>query len=106
MGATIDYGILLSDQYRSRRAEGLAPREALTAALKKALPTILTSGIILIVAGFAVGKVCTIYYISSIGLLVSRGALVSTLLMLTFLPSLLLLCDRFIIRPCRPSASS
>ena len=101
MGATIDYGILLSDQYRSRRAEGLAPREALTAALKKALPTILTSGIILIVAGFAVGKVCTIYYISSIGLLVSRGALVSTLLMLTFLPSLLLLCDRFIIRPCR-----
>ena len=101
MGATIDYGILLSDQYRSRRAEGLAPREALTAALKKALPTILTSGIILIVAGFAVGKVCTIYYISSIGLLVSRGALVSTLLMLTFLPSLLLLCDRFIIQPCR-----
>ncbi len=101
MGATIDYGILLSDQYRSRRAEGLAPREALTAALKKSLPTILTSGIILIVAGFAVGKVCTIYYISSIGLLVSRGALVSTLLMLTFLPSLLLLCDRFIIRPCR-----
>ena len=106
MGATIDYGILLSDQYRSRRAEGLAPREALTVALKKALPTILTSGIILIVAGFAVGKVCTIYYISSIGLLVSRGALVSTLLMLTFLPSLLLLCDRFIIRPRRPSASS
>ena len=106
MGATIDYGILLSDQYRSRRAEGLAPRAALTAALKKALPTILTPGIILIVAGFAVGKVCTIYYISSIGLLVSRGALVSTLLMLTFLPSLLLLCDRFIIRPRRPSAPS
>ena len=97
MGATIDYGILLSDQYRSRRAEGLAPRDAMSAALKKALPTILTSGIILIVAGFAVGKVCTIYYISSIGLLVSRGALISALLMLTFLPALLLLADRFVI---------
>ena len=97
MGATIDYGILLSDQYRSRRAEGLAPREAMSAALKKALPTILTSGTILVVAGFAVGKVCTIYYISSIGLLVSRGALISALLMLTFLPALLLLADRFVI---------
>ncbi len=98
MGATIDYGILLSDQYRSRRAEGLDPRSAMTAALHRALPTILTSGVILIVAGFAVGKVCTIYYIYSIGLLVSRGALVSVLLMLTFLPALLLLFDRFVIK--------
>jgi predicted RND superfamily exporter protein len=98
MGATIDYGILLADQYRSRRAENLPPREAMAAALKKSLPTILTSGIILIVAGFAVGRVCTIYYISSIGLLVSRGALISSLLMLVFLPSLLLLFDSFVIR--------
>ena len=102
MGATIDYGILLSDQYRARRAEGLDPREAVTAALKKALPTILTSGVILVVAGFAIGKVCTIYYINSIGLLVSRGALISVLLMLTFLPALLTLCDRFIIRQAGP----
>ena len=95
MGATIDYGILLADQYRSRRREGFSPREALTAALKKTLPTILTSGVILIVAGYAIGRVCTIYYISSIGLLVSRGALISVVLMLTFLPSLLVLFDRF-----------
>ena len=98
MGATIDYGILLSDQYRSRRREGLAPRDALIAALKKALPTIMTSGVILIVAGFVIGKICTIYYIYSIGLLVARGALVSALLVLTLLPALLLLGDRYIIR--------
>ncbi|MBO7364465.1 MAG: MMPL family transporter, partial [Lachnospiraceae bacterium] len=98
MGATIDYGILLSDQYRTLRREGLAPREALTEALKKALPTILTSGIILISAGFVIGRYCTIYYISSIGLLVSRGALVSVVLVLTLLPALLSLADRWIIR--------
>ena len=97
MGATIDYGILLSDQYRSRRAEGLEPRDALVNALKRALPTILTSGVILILAGFFVGKLCSIYYIYSIGLLVSRGALVSALLVLTLLPALLLLGDRFVI---------
>ena len=105
MGATIDYGILLADQYRTRRAEGLAPREAMTAALKKALPTIMTSGIILTVAGFAVGTVCTIYYISSIGLLVSRGALVSSLLMLTFLPSLLLTVGESSRKGCPPGSA-
>ena len=98
MGATIDYGILLSDQYRSQRNTGLEPREALMAALKKALPTILTSGLILIVAGFIIGKLCSIYYISSIGLLVSRGAFVSVVLMLTLLPSGLLLADRWILK--------
>ena len=66
--------------------------------MRKALPTILTSGLILTVAGFIIGKRCSIYYISSIGLLVSRGALVSSVLVLTLLPALLLLCDRWIIR--------
>ncbi|MBQ6646321.1 MAG: MMPL family transporter [Clostridia bacterium] len=98
MGATIDYGILLSDQYRSLRQGGLPAREALPMALKKALPTILTSGVILITAGYIIGKRCSIYYISSIGLLISRGALVSALLVMTLLPALLALCDRWILR--------
>ena len=98
MGATIDYGILLCDQFRSLRRQGLPAREALCGAMRKALPTILTSGLILTVAGFIIGKRCSIYYISSIGLLVSRGALVSSVLVLTLLPALLLLCDRRIIR--------
>ena len=97
MGATIDYGILLCDQYRSLRRQDIPAREALCGAMRKALPTILTSGLILTVAGFIIGKRCSIYYISSIGLLVSRGALVSSVLVLTLLPALLL-CDRRIIR--------
>ncbi len=98
MGATIDYGILVSDHYRSVRRKGLSPADALKAAMKKALPTVLTSGVILTVAGFIIGKQCSIYYISSIGLLVSRGAFVSVLLVLTLLPALLLSLDRFIIK--------
>ena len=96
MGATIDYGILLSDQYRTLRRQGLAVPDALTAALKRALPTILTSGVILITAGYIIGRRCSIYYISSIGLLLSRGALVSVILILTLLPALLTLCDRLV----------
>ena len=66
--------------------------------MRKALPTILTSGLILTVAGFIIGKKCSIYYISSIGLLISRGAAMSVLLVLTLLPALLVLCDRRIVR--------
>ena len=41
MGATIDYGILLSDQYRTFRRRGASVQEALQEALSKALPTVL-----------------------------------------------------------------
>ena len=97
MGATIDYGIMLCDQYRNLRRSGLSSGEALTAALHRSLPTILTSGIILVTAGFIVGKRCSVYYISSIGSLLARGASVSVILVLTLLPALLLLFDRFVI---------
>ena len=98
MGATIDYGILLCDQYRMLRRGGVGPKEALQEALSKALPTVLTSGIILVTAGFIIGVRCSIYYISSIGLLISRGAAMSVLLVLTLLPAFLALFDRRIIR--------
>ena len=98
MGATIDYGILLSDQYRSFRRSGMETRESLQEALSRALPTVLTSGIILVTAGFIIGVQCSIYYISSIGLLISRGAAMSVLLVLTLLPALLALFDRRIMR--------
>ena len=67
--------------------------------MRTALPTVLTSGTILITAGYIIGKQCSIYYISSIGLLISRGALMSVLLVLTLLPALLSLL------PCRPRAA-
>lgn len=98
MGATIDYGILLSSHYRDMRMNGLPVRDALTEALKKALPTVLTSGIILVTAGYIIGKLCSVYYISAIGLLLSRGASISVILILTLLPALLAIGDRWIIK--------
>lgn len=98
MGATIDYGILMCDQYRLQRRAGLGVREALAGAMHKSLPTILTSGTILVSAGYVVGRYCSIYYISSVGFLISRGAFVSAVLVLTLLPALLALLDRYILR--------
>ncbi|MBO7710546.1 MAG: MMPL family transporter [Lachnospiraceae bacterium] len=102
MGATIDYGILFCDQYRTWRRAGMPAQAALGETLSRALPTILTSGTILVTAGGIIGKYCSIYYISSIGSLLARGAFVSAVLILTLLPSLLLLLDRFML----PAADS
>lgn len=98
MGATIDYGILLSDRHRRLREAGTPLRDSLAAALETSMPTILTSGIILTTAGYIVGRMCSVYYISSIGLLISRGAFVSVVLVLLLLPALLALCDRVVVR--------
>ena len=98
MGATIDYGILLASHYRDARQSGAPVRDALAAAMKKALPTVLTSGIILVTAGYIVGRMCSVYYIYVIGLLLSRGAAISALLVLTLLPALLAVFDKVVIR--------
>ncbi|MBQ3080109.1 MAG: MMPL family transporter [Clostridia bacterium] len=97
MGATIDYGILLTSAYRRERAAH-APAEAMKLAITSAIPTVFTSGIILIFAGFAIGKVCTVFYVSSIGTMLGRGALVSVILVLTLLPALLLSFDKAVMR--------
>ena len=68
-------------------------------ALHKSLPTVLTSGLILVTAGFVIGVRSSVFYISSIGSLLARGAAVSVILVLTLLPVLLLLADRRIIPP-------
>ncbi len=98
MGATIDYGILLSSHYRRARREGVQVSEALRGALKRALPTVLTSGVILMTAGYIIGKICSVYYISDIGLLLARGTLISVLMVLILLPAVLAVCDRFAVK--------
>ncbi len=96
MGATIDYGILVSDQYRILRSEGMHAADALRKTLRTSLPTVLTSGIILITAGYIIGRRCSIYYISSVGLMLARGTLLSVILVLVLLPALLTVFDRWI----------
>ena len=96
MGATIDYGILLTSHYRALRLR-LDKKEAAVQAVGLSLQTILTSGSALIVAGFSVGIVSSVFYISSIGTMLGRGAIVSVVLVLFLLPALLQALDRWIV---------
>lgn len=97
MGATIDYGILVSSYYlESRRT--MERRDAIANALKTALPSIFTSGLILITAGLVVHFVSSEIAISQVGLLLGRGTIVSVLMILLVLPSLLVLLDKVVMK--------
>lgn len=95
MGATIDYGILLTDRYINFRKK-YNKVDSLKKALNTSITTILTSGLILILAAFIIHFVSTTPIISEIGLLIGRGALISVIVVIFVLPQLLLLFDKVI----------
>ena len=96
MGATIDYGILMSSNYLDARREH-DRGDALKLAVAAAMPTVFSSGLILSVCGFVIHFLSTQNAISTVGLLLGIGT-VSSVLMITFvLPALLYLLDRFVL---------
>ncbi len=95
MGATIDYAILITEHYTKMRKTA-GKLESLKAALGSSMPTVLTSGLILTIAGFIVGGISSSAAISTIGMLLGRGALAAIVLVLVLLPELLYLLDKVI----------
>lgn len=97
MGATIDYGILMSSNYIENR-KTMDKYESLEQAIKSSLPTIFTSGLILTICGFVICAISSQASISSVGLLVGKGTLASMMLILFLLPSLLYALDNIILK--------
>ena len=97
MGATIDYGILMSTNYVNGR-QTLGKKEALYNAMAVAMPTIFTSGLILMICGFVIGFIASQNAISTVGILLGKGTLVSILMITLVLPSILYLCDGFVLK--------
>lgn len=97
MGATIDYAIVITNRYMDLKQD-MDKKAAAVEALNQAFPTIFTSGSIMTVAGFLIGKLSTDTIISSIGDTLGRGTLTSIILVMTVLPQLLVLGDTIIER--------
>lgn len=95
MGSAIDYGILLIDHYLAER-KYLPKIEAMKAALPRAIPAMIVSALILAVAGLALGFASSEPLVKALGMLLGRGAIIAFVISVTFLPALLLLCDRLI----------
>lgn len=96
LGATVDYAILMTTRYKSERMAGNDKRSSISTALAASIPSIIVSGMGLFAATFGVALYSDIDIISSMCMLMARGAIVSMLCVIFILPSLLMLCDKLI----------
>ena len=97
MGATIDYAIVIASRYVQLRKK-YNKKDAILGTLKDRLSAVITSGLILRSAGFLVGTITTSSCISSIGLFLGLGTLISLLATILFLPAILYTFDKFIFK--------
>ena len=95
LGATIDYAILMTNNYLNARKEN-DKKTASRIAVNKSIPSILTSGGILVCAAFLLKWCSSIKAVSEMGGLIGRGALISMFLVIFFLPHILSLFDKAI----------
>ena len=96
LGATVDYAILMTTRYKAERLGGQDKNGAVTTALAASIPSIIVSGMGLFAATFGVAIYSNIDIISSMCMLMARGAVVSMLCVIFILPALLTLCDKLI----------
>lgn len=96
LGATVDYAILMTTRYKSERLAGNDKRSSVVTALTTSIPSIIVSGMGLFAATFGVAVYSDIDIISSMCMLMARGAIVSMLCVIFILPALLMLCDKLI----------
>lgn len=98
LGATVDYAILMTTRYKSERLLGKDKRKSVTTALATSIPSILVSGMGLFAATFGVAVYSDIDIISSMCMLMARGAVVSMVCVIFILPALLMLCDKIVCK--------
>lgn len=95
MGANIDYAIVITNRYTELRRK-MDKYDAIKKSLNLAFPTVFTSGTILSCAGFAIGLLSSDPAISSIGIALGRGTVISIVLVMCILPQLLVIGDKII----------
>ena len=93
LGATVDYAILMTTRYKAERVSGKSKYEAVSTALATSVPSIIVSGMGLFAATFGVAVYSNIDIVSSMCMLMARGALISVASVILMLPAFLMLLD-------------
>ena len=96
MGATIDYGILFANYYRENR-KSMLPVDAICAAYRGSIRTILTSGLIMVIGPGAMALFIDDLMISNIVGCLAVGAFVAVVLTLTVVPAVLVALDKWVV---------
>lgn len=98
LGATVDYAILMTTRYKSERIGGNDKKAAVWTALYTSIPSILVSGMGMFAATFGVALYSDIEIVSSMCMLMARGAVLSMLLVTFVLPAMFMLFDGLICK--------
>lgn len=98
LGATVDYAILMTSRYQKERNRGKNKKEAVSAAHKASIESIITSGLSFFAATFGVSAYSKVDMIGSICTLLSRGALISVVVVALVLPAMFLIFDKVICK--------
>ena len=101
LGSTVDYAILMTSRYQSERRAGKDKREAVMTAHQMSTTSVIVSAFSFFAATIGVGLYSNISMISSLCILMARGALISMVTVLTVLPAVLLAADPVIVRTSR-----
>ena len=96
MGATIDYGILFANYYRESR-KTMLPVDAVCAAYRGSIRTILTSGLIMVIGPGAMALFVDDLMISNIVGCLAVGAFMAIVLTLMVVPAVLVALDRWVV---------
>ena len=98
LGATVDYAILMTTRYKRERNHGAGKYDAITTAHKASAQSIIVSAFSFFGATIGVGLYSDIDMISSLCILMARGALISMLVVVFILPSMFMVFDKVIVK--------
>lgn len=99
LGATVDYAILMTSRYHKERVVNhMSKKEAISIAHSTSIKSIIISGLCLFAATFGVTVSSNIDMIKAICTLLSRGAVISTIVVILILPAMLTVFDKVICK--------
>jgi predicted RND superfamily exporter protein len=93
LGATVDYAILMATRFREELRSGKSREESICIAATSSDASIITSSLVLFCATLGVGTISEIEIISSICMMLARGALISAVISMLIMPPVLCVCE-------------
>ena len=98
LGSTVDYAILMTTRYKREHNHGAEKYDSITTAHRASAQSIMVSALSFFAATIGVGLYSNIDMISSLCILMARGAIISMIVVIFVLPSMFMVFDKVIVK--------
>ena len=98
LGSTVDYAILMTTRYKRERNHGAEKYDSITTAHRASAQSSMVSALSFFAATIGVGLYSNIDMISSLCILMARGAIISMIVVIFVLPSMFMVFDKVIVK--------